>query len=159
MIHHKRVVALILVVLTMLSIATIPALAKRGYSTVSNKGTALQFPDEDDFLRNMKAAKVKASRANGSIYIMPMPKSGHGNMGNVLNNETVYIIAKHKQFYFFVNKEGHFGWNNTKYFKIRNTVTPMDVVDVIENSDAETLFWGDDDYNWFMLQMYDRCDE
>ena len=153
----KKTLSLVLAVLLTVSLLSIPAMAKRGYTTVSNKGVSLEFPDEGDILPTMKAAKAKASRSNGSIYIMPMPQSGNGNLGNVLNNETVYIIAKRGQYYFFVTEEGHFGWNGTKYFKLRDSVTPMKVVDVIENSEAETIFYGDYDYTWFMGKLNDRC--
>ncbi len=149
-------VSLILAVLLVLSVCVIPAAAKRGYTTVSDKGIAVQFPDSEDFLPNMKIAKVKASRSNGSIYYMPKPKSGNGNLGNVMNNETVYLIAKSGPYYFFVTEEGHFGWNNAKYFKVRNTVSVDEILNVIYScgSEAETLFSGDDDFYWFMDQLY-----
>ena len=151
--HIKRGVLFLLAVLMIVSVFTISAAAKRGYSTISTKNVALEFPDEDDFLTTMKTARVKASRSNGSIYIMPRPASGHGNLGNALNNELVYLIAKTDSYYFFVTKEGHFGWNGTKYFKVKNSVYAGEVMEVIEDSEASTIFNKDDDYEDFMTSL------
>ncbi len=153
----KRCLLLALAVLLTVSGFTIPVAAKRGYTTVSTTGVELEFPDEDDFLKTMKTAKAKASRSNGSIYIMPMPEKGNGNLGNVMNNETVYLIAKRGSYYFFVTKEGHFGWNGTKYFNVKKTVSPMDIVEAVtydEDSEAEAIFYGNDDYSDFMFTLY-----
>ncbi len=156
----KRGIILFLAVLLTVSVFTIPAVAKRGYTTVSTTGVELEFPDADDFLRTMKTAKAKASRSNGSIYIMPMPEKGNGNLGNVMNNETVYLIAKSGSYYFFVTKEGHFGWNGTRYFNVKKTVSASEILDVIydEDSAAETIFDGEDDYYDFMYQLQLRAD-
>ncbi len=152
----KRGIILFLAVLLTVSVFAIPAVAKRGYTTVSTTGVELEFPDYDDFLSPMKIAKAKASRSNGSIYIMPLPEKGNGNLGNVMNNETVYLIAKSGSYYFFVTEEGHFGWNGTKYFKVKESVSALEVVEVINDSEAETIF-DDNDYFWNFsadLQMF-----
>ena len=158
--HIKRGVLFLLAVLMIVSVFTVSVLAKRGYTTVSTKNVALEFPDEDDFLTTMKTAKAKASRSNGSIYIMPMPASGNGNLGNVMNNETVYLIAKSGSYYFFVTKEGHFGWNGTKYFKVKKSVSAGEVLEAIEDDDSEasTIFDRDDDYEDFMASLIMRAE-
>ncbi len=147
---NRRWLFLILSILLIVSVTTVTVAAKRGYTTVSTTGVELEFPDEDDFLKTMKTAKAKAARSGGSIYIMPMPEKGNGNLGNVMNNETVYLIAKNGPYYFFVTKEGHFGWNGTKYFNVKKSVSAADILAVIDDSEAETIFDDIDDYYDFI---------
>lgn len=73
-----------------------------------------------------------------------------------MNNEIVYLIAKSGPYFFFVTEEGHFGWNNARYFKIGDTVNASEILNVIYSckSDAETLFSGEDDFYWFMDDLY-----
>ena len=148
--HMKRSILLILSIFLIVSVFTVTAVAKRGYTTVSTEGVELEFPDESDFLKTMKTAKARASRSGGSIYIMPMPEKGNGNLGNVMHTETVYLIAKSGSYYFFVTKEGHFGWNGTKYFNVKKSVSAADILAIIDGSEAETIFDDNDDYYDFI---------
>ena len=86
--------------------------------TVSNKGEAIEYPAEIDFYSEPFSATVKASRSNGSIYIMPKPKSGNGNLGTVRNGTVVTIWATRNGCYFFETPDGVMGWNGTQFFVV-----------------------------------------
>lgn len=85
---------------------------------VSDKGVSIEYPKESDFFEEPFAAVVKASRANGAIYIMPKPKSGNGNLGTVRSGTAVTIWAERNGCYFFETSDGIMGWNGTGYFTV-----------------------------------------
>ncbi len=66
----KRVLSFLLCAVIVL--ALIPA-ASASYSTVSNRGVALEYPARSDYFTEPFEAVVCASRENGSIYFMPKP--------------------------------------------------------------------------------------
>ncbi len=86
------------------------------YSTVSNKGVSLEMPKSSEYYSNPKTAYVKSN--SGSIYFMPKPQSGNGNLGTVLHGTLVYILAGRGGFYFFETEDGRMGWNGTGYFTL-----------------------------------------
>ena len=85
-------------------------------STVSTKGVELEFPASRYYFGNPFYMTVKASRSGGSIYLMPKPKSGNGNLGRVKDGEVVTILAEKGSYYFFVTDDGRYGWNGKKWF-------------------------------------------
>lgn len=87
----------------------------RDYSTTSTTGVSLTLPEAEDYLDKPIKKQVK-SEVNGGILFMPLPKTGNGNLGTVLDWTDVTIIAKHKSYYFFVTDDGRMGWNGKQYF-------------------------------------------
>ena len=136
---NRKIFALFLAVLTLVSVLSV-TVAARGYSVISNKGVALEFPTGYDFLSSAKKATVKAARANGSIYYMPAPESGNGNLGNVRNGETVYLVAKRNGYYFFVTEEGLMGWNGAKNFKVKESADYIDVLEIADSPVCRELY-------------------
>ena len=153
---RRNCIALFLAVLMLASMLSVTAHAK-GYSTVSTKGTELEFPSERDFRSTVSKATVKATRARGSIYIMPMPESGHGNLGTVKNGETVYIVAKHDGYYFFVTEDGYMGWNGTKYFTLKGTADYEEVSDAADHK--YELYDYAPEYYYFLDYLYSIFDD
>ena len=107
-----------------LLLACLPAAAQAGWSTTSNTGVDLVYPAASQYLDVPLSATVKASRENGSIYIMPMPKSGNGNLGTVKNGTAVTILAKKSDYYFFETPDGRMGWNGSRFFTVGDAVSP-----------------------------------
>ena len=87
------------------------------YLDVSTKGARLVFPKSKYYFDEPFTMKVKASHKEGSIYLMPMPESGHGNLGTVKNGEKVTILAEKSGYYFFQTEDGRYGWNGKNWFK------------------------------------------
>ena len=87
------------------------------YLDVSTKGARLIFPKDKYYFDESFTMKVKASHKEGSIYLMPMPESGHGNLGTVKNGEKVTILAEKSGYYFFQTEDGRYGWNGKNWFK------------------------------------------
>ena len=145
----KRLLAFILIVILTISALSASVFAS-GFSNISTKGDELVFPREKDLQYPFRTATVKASRANGSIYFMPEPEAGHGNLGTVKHGTSVYILAKRNGYYFFVTEDGYMGWNGTKYFKLTGTASADEVYDYIDTPELEELFDGDDDYLYFL---------
>ena len=110
----KRFFSLLLCLVMVL--ALFPASAS-AYSTTSNKGVELQYPAERDFYVKSFEAKVKTFEGGEGIYYMPMPESGHGNLGTVADGEEVTILAEKSGYYFFQTEDGRYGWNGKKWFK------------------------------------------
>lgn len=113
----KKLLALFLCVLTLLSIPTM-AVAASGYSTTSNLNVDLEYPSSDCYYATPQRAEVKASKTNGSIYFMPTPKDGNGVLGTVANGTEVTIYAEKSGYYFFGTKDGRMGWNGKKFFTL-----------------------------------------
>ena len=87
------------------------------YPVFSSKGVRLSFPREDRYLDEAMTMTVKASHSTGSIYLMPMPEKGHGNLGTVLNGTEVTILAEQNGYYFFQTADGRCGWNGSRWFE------------------------------------------
>lgn len=112
-----RIVACLLIVMTILPAQAFAA----GYSTTSTTGDRLVYPSARDYFDESFEARVKASRVNGNIYIMPMPENGHGNLGGVKDGEIVTILAERNGYYFFETSKGYMGWNGKKFFTTGST--------------------------------------
>ena len=87
----------------------------RDYTTISNKKVALQLPDPENYLSEVKRLEVKFTRG-GAIYIMPKPAAGNGVLGTITAGTIVTVIAERKGFYFFIADDGRMGWNGKDYF-------------------------------------------
>ncbi len=87
------------------------------YATVSTRGFKLRMPSESDYLDEARTATVKTKTPCGSIYLMPKPSTGHGNLGTVACGEEVTILAEQDGFCFFQTEDGRYGWNGEKWFK------------------------------------------
>ena len=110
----KRLLAALLCV--MMVFALFPASAS-AYSTTSNRGVDLQYPAERDFYVTPFEATVKYFEGGDGIYYMPMPESGHGNLGTVDGGEEVTILAEKNGYFFFQTEDGRYGWNGKMWFK------------------------------------------
>ncbi len=149
----RRLLTLFLAVLFIFSALSLPALA-RGWSTTSTEGVELRFPTKKEMLPKLKAATVKAK--NGAIYFMPVPKAGNGNLGTVRSNQTVYLLAKRSGYYFFVTKDGRFGWNGAKYFETQKTVSATKVLKAIDKNDLDTDLKDNDGFTRLKGLLKDR---
>jgi hypothetical protein len=87
------------------------------YPTVSTKGAELVFPDEDAYAESAEGATVKTQWKCGSIFLMPQPEAGHGNLGTVACGEDVEILAEQDGFCFFRTADGRYGWNSPDWFE------------------------------------------
>ena len=87
------------------------------YPTCSTTGDELQYPNWNDYYEEEFFTWVKASRRGGCIYLMPMPQSGHGNLGTVGRGKRVLILAKSGGYLFFLTQDGRYGWNGKMWFK------------------------------------------
>ena len=152
--QFKRGLCLFLAVLFLASGLALPALARSYARTVSTEDVELEFPKSKDMLSKLKTAKVKAK--NGAIYLMPVPKAGNGNLGKVRANKTVYLLAERNGFYFFMTKDGRFGWNGKKYFYSVKTTTAADAMSVIYNNDLEAEFDGSKGFQRLETLLLDR---
>ncbi len=99
----------------MLICALLPASAQ-AYSTTSTKGVELQYPAERDFFIEPVNATVKYFEGGNGIYYMPMPESGHGNLGTIASGKKVTILAEKNGYFFFTTKSGRCGWNGACWF-------------------------------------------
>ena len=68
------------------------ASGNNGYPEISTKGVRLVFPKDSQYYDEPFTMTVKASRSDGSIYLMPKPKSGNGNLGTVANGEKYLLL-------------------------------------------------------------------
>ncbi len=118
-------------------------------STVSTTGVELVYPTASQYLDPPLSATVKASKTNGSIYLMPMPKSGNGNLGTVKNGTAVTILAKKSDYYFFETPDGRMGWNGSRFFTVGDAVSPGGTgggtADALEDGQyyGQLYYWGD----------------
>ena len=111
----KRIISFLLCAVMFAFLAT-SAFAD-SYSSVSDKNVKLEYPEEKNYFAEPFEATVKASRKNGSIYIMPKAEAGNGHLGTVPNGETVLIMAEQSGYYFFMTEEAYCGWNGKKWFE------------------------------------------
>ena len=111
----KRISCLLCAVMLFLLLPA-AASANGAYSTTSNMNVELEYPSSTSYYQTPLRAVVKASRTNGSIYIMPKPQEGNGVLGTVANGMEVTILAESSGFYFFTTADGRMGWNGGKFF-------------------------------------------
>ena len=80
----------------------------------SNDNTSLYVPEDSYFLTTpieMYADAYKDTDTPGTkIYIMPMPESGHGNLGRLSHGTRVTVVAQQNGYYFFILPDGRAGW-------------------------------------------------
>ena len=119
----KRFLSALLAVMMLL--AVLPASAMADYSTTSNRGTELQYPAARDYFVWPFTAEIQTYKGSGSIYLMPMPEKGHGNLGTVANQTTVLVLAEQDGFFFFVTGEGHYGWAWYEWFEYKDMDKPL----------------------------------
>lgn len=111
----KKTVCALLCILMLLAAFPAVAHADSSYSTVSDKGVALEYPNP---YRGIELrAYVKAARGQ-YIYIMPRPKAGNGHLGTVDHGTEVTILGETGDYYFFRTADGREGWNGKKYFTV-----------------------------------------
>lgn len=111
----KRFWALLLCLVMVFALFSVSASA--AYSTTSNRGDDLVYPNARDYYAAPWAAQILAFKENGAIYIMPMPEPGHGNLGTVRTETWVLVLAEKNGFFFFVTGEGHYGWAWNEWFE------------------------------------------
>ena len=87
------------------------------YPTRSTAGYKLRFPADDQYLAETRTGTVQTKTACGSIYLMPRPDKGHGNLGTVACGEEVTVLAENGDGYvFFQTADGRYGWNSEAWF-------------------------------------------
>ena len=86
------------------------------FSLYSDKDVRLFLPGSDLTITPFRATVVSTIRGE-SIYVMPMPETGNGNLGNVADGTGVWIMAAYGEYYFFVADDGHVGWNGSRFFR------------------------------------------
>lgn len=89
-----------------------------GVRTKTKEGVTLQLPWEDEMLDEPFRATVDSGTKHGSIYVMPKPLSGNGNLGRIDNGTKVWIVAKTAFYYFFYADNGQMGWNSPSNFRV-----------------------------------------
>ena len=92
-------------------------LANLDKSTTSTTGVELEYPKAKEYFKEPFTAYVKAPKGD-SIYLMPKPQSGNGNLGWVGDGKEVTILARRGAYYFFETANGRQGWNGKKYFTL-----------------------------------------
>lgn len=112
----KKAICALLCVLTLLAAFPAAARADSSYSTVSDKGVALEYPYP--YVGTEKRAYVKAQSVDDYIYILPCPRYGCGYLGTLKHGTEVTILSEKDDCYFFSTADGREGWNNKKYFTI-----------------------------------------
>ena len=85
--------------------------------TLSSKGARLVYPRQKEYFDEPLTMEVKSVNGCGAIYLMPMPESGHGNLGTIDVGEEVTILAEKYGYYFFETEDGRQGWNGKIWFK------------------------------------------
>ena len=127
----KRLIALVLCMLMVLTLVPIAAFAEKGeyygpgtalpegdYPKVSDKGVTLVAPREKDLVEEPYTKVVKSC---GRLYLMPTPYSGNGTLGVVKDGEEVTILGKFGAMYYFQTEDGRYGWNGKCYFVNTNS--------------------------------------
>lgn len=89
-----------------------------GVRTRTVEGITLQLPKDSELLDEPFRAVVDNGKSYGSIYVMPKPKSGNGDLGRLDIGTEVWIIAQTRYYYFFMADNGVMGWNAPSYFSV-----------------------------------------
>lgn len=90
--------------------------ASNSYSPRSSTKVLLEFPSSGSLLSEPLHAKVSGDQKNGSIYYVPKPETGNGNLGMVKKGTNVTVFAEDNGYYFFMTNSGRMGWNKVEYF-------------------------------------------
>ena len=110
----KKLLAALLCLAAVLTLFSASAMA--AYSTTSNTGDELVYPEEKYYYKQPFEAKAKTFEGGNGIFIIPMPEAGHGYIGSVASGKTVTVLAEKNGFFFFVSSSGHLGWNGMCWF-------------------------------------------
>ena len=110
----QRTLAMLLCVLAVFSLFPVPADAANSYSALSSKKVKIQYPT--DLFSEVQVAKTTGGKKQNSIYLVPKPETGNGDMGMVKNGSNVVLLAEEDDYYFFMTTSGKLGWQNKKYF-------------------------------------------
>ena len=140
----KRTLALFLCVLAVFSLFPVTADAADSYSMLSSKKVKIKFPS--DYFSEIMIAKIKdgtKGKEKNSVYLVPRPETGNGDMGTLKNGSRVVILAEEDEYYFYMTTSGKLGWTNKKYFTEPETVdygylwgdSGLDVDDIEEVTD------------------------
>lgn len=92
-----------------------PAEEFEGRPTRSTRGAKLSLPNEDEYYDEPETLTVQTKTACGSIYLMPKPETGHGNLGIVRCGEDVKVLAERDGFLFLETEDGRCGWNSGEW--------------------------------------------
>lgn len=109
-----RILCTFLCVLSLISLLPVSADAAASYSTLSSKKVAIEYPET--YFSDVLVAKTTGGKKNNSIYLVPRPETGNGDMGTVKNGSNVVILAEENDYYFYMTTSGKLGWANQKYF-------------------------------------------
>ena len=110
----KRILVMLLCVITVFSLLPVSAEAVGSYGALSNKKVPIEYPTE--FFGEVMVAKLTGAKKNGGPYIVPKPETGNGDLGVVKNGSNVIILAEDGDFYFYMTTSGKLGWTNKQYF-------------------------------------------
>ena len=110
----KRILVMLLCVITVFSLLPVSAEAVGTYGALSNKKVPIEYPTE--FFGEVMVAKLTGAKKNGGPYIVPKPETGNGDLGVVKNGSNVIILAEDGDFYFYMTTSGKLGWTNKQYF-------------------------------------------
>lgn len=125
--HIRRTIAFVLCLMTIFAFLPMgEAEAATSYSMYSNKKVKLQIPGEQYLFDVPMTATIKGTTKGDSIYILPKPENGNGDMGTIKKDSRVAILAEKNGFYLFMTTSGKLGWNKTKYF-----TSPTVVIDYL----------------------------
>ena len=111
----RRTLAMILCVLTVFSL--LPVTAYADYNALSSKKVKIYYPTE--FFYEVMTAKITGGnkgKDKKSVYIVPRPETGNGDLGTLTNGSRVVILAEENDYYFYMTTSGKLGWTNKKYF-------------------------------------------
>ena len=110
----KRFFAALLCVMMLFAMFSVSALAE--YSTTSNRGVALVLPETKDCFNTPFWCRLFSNDYVKGLYLMPMPETGHGNLGSVTAPGKVYVVAEKNGFYYCVTNDGKQGWIWNEWF-------------------------------------------
>ena len=112
------------------------------------------------FVGCMTDAERRAERINNNqaISIMPKPRNGYGSLGELAQSvKTLYIIAEHKSFCFFITEDGYMGWDRSAQFEVNGTTgyeTILAIVDTPENAEI----YGSGDFSRFLDYLHSQIE-
>ena len=88
----------------------LPASAMAAYSTTSNTGEELVPPTPGNYFKTPFMANIYWNDYIQALYILPQPEEGHGQLGSVMTNKTVFVLGEQNGFFYFVAPNGDAGW-------------------------------------------------